>query len=327
MNIIILNFTLNWVYRLYFDYIEGIIFFLENKMNNYQIKVISELFEINYIEKKEDENNNENNDDHPNQSSTFLKRSDLIKKILTYENEYDKLILMGDIGFIDELLPIFTKHDKLYFLNIEQLSHDSYYTYFRNLPSYLQIIDYSEENIPYYQQIYKKALLFPPYFSGLLQYPKNIDILTTENNEYRKHIISKIQNYLLQNINNNSSYIFQSLDNVYGKERDILYNRSKIYINIHCSEKHSTMELIRIINLLCNKVIVITQKSICSELLFINDYLLICNKDDDLGSYVDYVLKNYDEIYHNLFVRENSFVKIEYENYIQEKMKLFLENK
>lgn len=321
MNIIILNFTLNWVYRLYFDYIEGIIFFLENKMNHYQIKVISELFEINYIEKKDKSNVNDID------KSLLIKYSDLVEKMLIYENKYDKIILMGDIGFIDELLPIFTKHQKIYFLNIEQLSHDSYYTYFRNLPNYLQIIDYSEENIPYYQQIYKQALLFPPYFSGSLQYPKNIDILTTENNEYRKKIISTIQDYLSQNVNNHSSYVFQSLDNVYGKERDIIYNRSKIYINIHGSEKHNTMELIRIMNLLCNKVIVITQKSICSDLLFINHYLIICNKDEDLGSYVDYVLKNYDEIYHNLFIKENSFDELKYEHYIREKMKLFLENK
>ena len=321
MNIIILNFTLNWVHRLYVDYVEGIMFFLENKMNYNHIKVISELFEINYIEKKD--KNNENNID----KSSLIKYSDLVEKMLLYENKYDKLILMGDIGFIDELLPTFTIHKKIYFLNIEQLSHDSYYTYFRNLPNYLQIIDYSEENIPYYQQIYKQALLFPPYFSGFLKYPKNIDILTTENNEYRIKIISSIQNYLLQNNNHNPSYVFQSLDNIYGKERDILYNRSKIYINIHCSEKHNTMELIRIINLLSNKVIVITQKSICSDLLFIKDYLIICNKDEDLGSYVDYVLKNYDEIYHNLFVKENSFDKLKYEYYIREKIKPFLENK
>ena len=320
MNIIILNFTLNWVYRLYIDYIEGIIFFLENKMNNYHIKIISELFEINHIEKENKSAENQLN------NSFLIKRSDLIKKMLTYENKYDKIILMGDIGFIHELLPIFTIHKKLYFLNIEQLSHNSYYTYFRNLPSYLQIIDYSEENIPYYQQIYKQAILFPPYFSGSLQYPKNIDILTTNNNDYRKHIISNIQKYLLQNINN-YSYVFQNLDNVYGKERDILYNRSKVYINIHCSKEHNTMELIRIINLLFNKVIIITQKSICSDLLFIKDYLIICNKKEDLGCYVEYVLKNYDEVYHNLFIKENSFNKIKYEQYIQEKMKIFLENK
>lgn len=151
--------------------------------------------------------------------------------------------------------------------------------------------------------------------------------MTTENNEYRKNIISTIQNYLLHHVNKNSSYVFHSLDNVYGKDRDILYRRSKIYINIHCSEKHNTMELIRIINLLCNKVIIITQKSICSDLLFIKDYLIICNKDEDLGSYIEYVLKNYDEIYDNLFVKENRFDELKYEYYICEKIKLFLENK
>ena len=308
MNIIILNFALNWVYRLYIDYLEGISFFLEQTIKKKfdieikNIKIKSILYEIDKV------------------NSDIEKKKDMIKELQDIENNYDKIILTGDIGFICSILNSFKNKNKLYYLNIEQLSHDSYYKYFRTLPYYLKIIDYSEENIPYYNKIYNKSFLLSPYFSHNLNYSKTIDILSIQNNDYRKNILKQIQ---LSLKNEKQNYNIKFIDNIYGKERDILYNKSKVYINIHCSEKHQTMELIRLVNLLLHGVIIITQKSIYSNLLFIKDYLIICNNDNEIGTYVNYVLQNYDYFYEKIFIK-NSFEKNKYEKYLIENYKKFI---
>ena len=91
------------------------------------------------------------------------------------------------------------------------------------------------------------------------------DIMSIINNDHRKNTIN--------NININKSYKTLFIDNCYGKERDEYFYRTKIYINIHCSNNHNTMELIRIINLISNRVIVITTNSVYSDLLYIKDFL------------------------------------------------------
>ena len=295
MKIIFVNFSLNWVYRLYEDYIEGIKNFMLKNINNIEINNI--LFEINKEYNFEEE----------------------IKKI---EEENHKIILIGDFGFIANILKKFTK--KIFFLNIEQLSHEDYYKYFRSLPLNLEIIDYSEENIPFHNNIYKKNYLIPPIFKYNFKKIKNIDLLSTNNNDYRKSI--------LNNINLHNRYKIHFIDNTYGNDRDDLYNRTKVYINIHCSKKHNTMELIRIINLLYNNVIVITQKSIYDKLLFVKNNLIICNNDEELEKYILDVLDNY-QYYYNIFFNNESgydkklyFDKLYYEKYVLKSIECLLKN-
>ena len=204
MKIIFINFALNWVYRLYEDYIEGLTYFM--KKNIKIIEINSVLYQIDQKYNFEEE----------------------LKNI---ENKYDKIILVGDCGFIANILNFFTK--KIYFLNIEQLSHEDYYKYFRNLNINLEIIDYSEENMPFHKNIYKNSFLLSPIFKYDFKKIKNIDILSINNNDYRKSVLNKI--------NLNNKYNIEFINNTYGIERDSLYNRTKVYVNIHCSEKHITM--------------------------------------------------------------------------------------
>jgi hypothetical protein len=175
----------------------------------------------------------------------------------------------------------------------------------------LEIIDYSEENIPFHKNIYKNSFLLGPVFKYNFNKIKNIDILSIDNNDYRKSILNKI--------NLDNKYKIEFINNTYGKERDELYNRTKVYVNIHCSEKHNTMELIRIINLLYNNVIIITQKSIYEKLLFVRNNLIICN--------------NY-KYYYNLFFNNESgydkrlyFDKTYYEKYVLKNIECLLSDK
>lgn len=296
MKIIFINFALNWVYRLYEDYIQGLKYFILKNIKNIEINSI--LYQIDQKYNLEDE----------------------LKNI---ENQNDKIILLGDVGFISNILQYFNK--KIYFLNIEQLSHEDYYKYFRNLHIHLEIIDYSEENIPFHKNIYKNSFLLSPIFKYDFKKIKNIDILSIDNNDYRKSILNKI--------NLNNKYSIKFINNTYGNERDELYNRTKVYVNIHCSQKHNTMELIRIINLLYNNVIIITQKSIYDKLIFVRNNLIICNNDEELKKYIIVVLDNY-KYYYNLFFNNESgydkrlyFDKTYYEKYVLKNIECLLLDK
>ena len=296
MKIIFINFALNWVYRLYEDYIEGLTYFMTKNIKN--IEINSKLYQI-------DQKYNFN------------------EELANIENKYNKIILVGDCGFITNILKIFTK--KIYFLNIEQLSHEDYYKYFRNLNINLEIIDYSEENMPFHQNIYKNSFLLSPIFKYDFKKIKNIDILSINNNDYRKSVLNKI--------NLNNKYNIEFINNTYGVDRDALYNRTKVYVNIHCSEKHTTMELIRIINLLYNNVIVITQKSIYDKLLFIKNNIIICNNNEELEKYTIDILDNY-KYYYNLFFNSESgydkrlyFDKALYEKYVFKNIECLLSDK
>ena len=293
MKLIFINFALNWVYRLYSDYLDGLKEIINKYNNTYNKNIIvnSVFYEID-------------------------KEYNLGEELLKLENDNDKIILIGDIGYILNILHFFQKKD-LYFLNIEQLSHESYYKYFRHLPENLKIIDYSNENIPFYKDVYKKTFLLPPYFNNKLFYDKDIDVLSIDNNDYRKSI--------LNNIKLDDKYNIKYINNTSNEARDILYNKTKIYINLHCSEKHNTMELIRIINLLYNNVIVITQKSIFDELLFVKNNIIVCNDDNELEKYVSHVLENYSFYYSKFFgTGINKFCKNYYEKYLIKNIELLI---
>jgi hypothetical protein len=288
MNIIIINICIDWVYRLYEEYILSIKKFIDKNYININTDIIYydiTLFEINLI----------NN-------------LDLLK--------YDKIFYSGDINILNKIIKLINNNlFKIYFINIEQMSNPSYYLSLKNVDKNVNIIDYSEENIPFYKSLYN-AFLFPPYYEYTNNiYYKNIDIISLINNNFRKNIIN--------NLNINKKYKLLLIDNCYGKERDEFYCKSKIYINIHCSNSHNTMELIRIINLIMKKVIVITINSINSDLLFIKNNIIICNDINNLSNLIDEVLNNYDFYYNKIF---NNFNNEEYLIYIKKNLDLIIYN-
>jgi hypothetical protein len=87
MKIIFINFALNWVYRLYEDYIEGLKYFMIKNIKNIEIKSVLYQIDLKY---------------------------NLEIELKNIEIENDKIILAGDVGFISNVLQNFTK--KIYFL-------------------------------------------------------------------------------------------------------------------------------------------------------------------------------------------------------------------
>jgi hypothetical protein len=215
MNILILNITINWVYRLYEEYIISFQKFLKKYYNNINISII-------YFD-----------------SVTFN-----IDNILSYFNneiKYDKIFYSGDIGiFSNQIFPFMFNilnesiKNKLYFINIEQLSKESYFKMMKTINNNIQIIDYSEENIVYLNESYE-SFLFPPYFDkfNFNLNIKYIDILSITNNSHREDFF---KNILIDKI-----FLKKSINNIYGYDRNELFDKTKIYINIHSSNEHLTM--------------------------------------------------------------------------------------
>ena len=308
MNILFLNITLNWVFKLYKEYILSIKDFIEKYYIDKNIHIEILFIESDDINKMNKFKTDEYNED--NESNNYLKIHD-----------YDKVFYTGTIEMLNILIKKFDESSisKLYFFNIEQMSHPSYYTMIRRIDNLINIVDYSEENIPFFEGIYKNIYLIPPYFdtfnkiincdssinkTNISPTLKTIDLLSLINNKYRESIISKIKITKKQKI--------CLLKNCFGNIRNECYNKTKIYINVHCSEEHKTMEMIRIVNLIMNRVIILTQPSICSDIIFLKKYLFICNDPDDFTLEIQNILNNYDLYYNKIYGDFNPDIYINY---------------
>ena len=288
MEILIININLIWVYRLYEEYILSIKSFINKYYKNVNVNII--YFDVNIF--------NEN------------------KFKLLELNKYNKILYTGDLNFLNILGQILKNNIKnLYYINIEQLSHPSYYTLFRTINTDLKIIDYSEENIIYLNSYYNHYFLIPPYFeyNNINILDKSIDILSIPNNNYRENFLNKI--------NFDLKYNKVWIKECFGEDRDNYFTKTKIYINIHGSENHLTMELIRIVNLIFKKVIIISQNSINNKLLFLKKYILIHDDPDNILKCTNEVLSNYEYYFELIY---GNFDPNEYYNYIIENMEKFL---
>jgi hypothetical protein len=298
MKILFLNINLNWVYNLFNEYIINSKKIIKDNFNDISIDII-----------------------HYN-IDTF-KRENF--DIFLFCN-YDKIIYTGEVYIFNEIIAnvslVYKKLiNNIYYLNIEQLSHHSYYKNFINIHKDIKIIDYSEENIAYINFNKYKNFLLPPYFkkeSINIDF-KNIDLLSQNNNLFRKDIIKEINNEL---IFNNLPQI-TTIDDCYGAERDDIYRKTKIYINIHCSNEHNTMELIRIANLLSKNVIVISYNTVNPLLLYFNKNILIANNIEELKKIIIEIYNNYN-IYYDYY--DKKFDEHDYKKYIKNNLESFLKD-
>jgi hypothetical protein len=296
MKILFLNINLNWVYNLFSEYIINSKQFIKDNFNDITIDII-----------------------HYNKDTFKIINFD----IFLFCN-YDKIIYSGDIDIFNEILNkvllIYKKIiNNIYFLNIEQLSHPSYYKNFIKIRNDIKIIDYSEENIPYINFNKYKNFILPPYFlkESIDINFKNIDLLSLDNNLFRKDIIKEINNEL--NIDNLPQITV--INDCYGVERDNIYRKTKIYINIHCSNEHNTMELIRISNLLSKNVIVISYNTVNTQLLYIRKNILIANNIEEIKKIILEVYKNYN-FYYDFFDKKNN--ENDYKKYIKNNLDSFI---
>ena len=283
MEIYFINICLEWLFQLYQEY-------LENLKNIFIQKFNIDVF-INIIPEDSNYMNN-------------------FENIYNKNKNKNKYIFLGNIGYVNKIFDKFNDKN-FYYLNIEQMSHISYYKLFINLNKNIKIIDYSEENIPYHQKYFNKIFLMPPFYNNNNNLAKDIDIISFSNNEYRTNILNKID----------KKFKIKYLDNIFGNDRDNIFKKSKIYINIHCSEQHKTMELIRIVNLLKNNVIVISQNSIFKDLLFIKDNIIVYETIENINFLLNDILKYY-QIYYDKIFSNNNFTY--YDNYLLKNLKSFI---
>jgi hypothetical protein len=296
MKILFLNINLNWVYNLFSEYIINSKKIIKEQINDTSIDII-----------------------HYNKDTFKIENFD----IFLFSN-YDKIIYTGDIDIFNEIIVnvslLYKKIiNNIYYLNIEQLSHQSYYKNFIKINKNIKIIDYSEENIPYVNFNKYKNFLLPPHFEKEtinIDF-KNIDILSLNNNLFRKDIITQINNELILT----GLKEITTIDNCYGIERDDIYRKTKIYINIHCSNDHNTMELIRVINLLSKNVIVISYNTVNVPLLYFSKNILIANTIEELKKIILEVYNNYNFYYdfYSKKIDEN-----DYKKYIKNNLERFV---
>jgi hypothetical protein len=119
--------------------------------------------------------------------------------------------------------------------------------------------------------------------------------------ERRYKIIEKLKNKNIdiQNIN------------LFGKDRDNILMRSKVFLNIHSYDDYDILEQLKINRLIYNKVIVVSENGVKIKDTYIQKYIIHCDYDNLIDKVID-VINNYEQYYNMLF---NDFNINEIHNY------------
>jgi hypothetical protein len=199
-----------------------------------------------------------------------------------------------------------TKYNNIYLINTEQLSVESTQIRLNNYPDNLNIIDYIESNLKYYNQKFTKFIL--PYhinYNEILNISKNKDICligTIDNIPFnRQNIINILKK---KNIN-------VDIISGFGKERDLKIFKYKIILNIgyYNSNNCKVMETFRCDRCVYNKMIVISDMKDDIENYYLKDYVIFTDYNNIPDKVIE-VINNYDEYYNKLFSNFN-FKEIE----------------
>jgi hypothetical protein len=171
------------------------------------------------------------------------------------------------------------------------------------------IIDYSIPNIyniyssNNYNIFFKKMVYISPvlFDYDLQNYKTNreINILTTfinTNEPRRRTLLDNIKSYNLDHTNINNCFDTIDLKN--------LYLNTKILINIHQTEHHSTFEELRVLPALLSGVIVISELSPLNTLIPYNDFIIWSSYDNIIRT-VNTIINNYDENHTKIFKSKN----------------------
>ncbi len=189
---------------------------------------------------------------------------------------------------------------KIYFLNTEQLSLEHHLQYIQNLPSYIEVIDYSITNFFVLNQLKKKSYCLPYSINpkeNFMNIPKTkgICMIHPGNGSLRRHNI-------LQLLRKNKIQV--DIIKGYGPHRDIQLFQYKIILNIHYNIGYKVFEEIRCNRCVFNKMIVISETSIFDEQNYLKKHMIITPYNDFVKKVED-VINNYDKYYKELFDNYN----------------------
>ena len=212
---------------------------------------------------------------------------------------YNKTIF---VQFIPE--NVFTEYEKknIYILNTEQMSTENYKN---KLINQKNIIDYAIANI---NIMNRKDILYFPY--GINN--KEIVNKKKENDicflgfPIEKLIKSKRRYEIIKRLNEKG--VKFDIVSGFGDKRDEKLFKYKIMFNIHHHEDYQIFESIRCDRCIFNKIIVITEKSLCDEQNLLKDKMIVCDYDNLVDKIIE-VSNNYDFYYHKLFDDYDEFIK------------------
>ena len=185
---------------------------------------------------------------------------------------------------------------KKYLLNTEQTTHNKFnvFQYIKECP--VEIIDYSVENLHNINKRFPdiKTWHFPfPVFlqkHKLRCLKKDINVCSFDNSVYRHNILCRIP--------------FKDLNHKWGEERDAFIEKSKILLNIHFDQNYNIFESIKCYHAFEKGCLIVSQTSENMDLVLLKD-LIYFDKLENLCNTVNVVLKDYEEIYNDVFSDEN----------------------
>ena len=243
---------------------------------------------------------------------SFYKK--LNAKILTFNtpNEIQKLNKKDIYIFVkyihkDQLEQLNEQTNNVYLINTEQLSILSDKDRLNSYPKYIKILDYSKENLKYYNGYYTKFLQYQLNLDEIYNLPKTKDICIMQPNvspmsEYRQKIIDNLK----------EKNIIVDLLSGWKKERDEKLFTYKILLNIGYSDKHKIFESLRCDRCIFNKMIVISEKKEDYENYYFKDYMIFEDYDKIADKTIE-VLNNYDMYYKKLGLDTLDLNKLQFE--------------
>jgi hypothetical protein len=190
---------------------------------------------------------------------------------------------------------------KAIYINTEQLSRKSYLTYCQTISKYnIPIIDYSEGNHSFMPN------------STLLRYqyhPEEINRLSLPTDKIYDvafvGYISSRREKILNQLKNDGLQV--RVVNGWLESRDKEICKAKVLLNIHYNEEYNVYEALRCDRFLFSGMIVVTETSICQELIDVND-LLIVEDYQNLVSRVKDVIQNFPQYVENMRLKREKML-------------------
>ena len=165
----------------------------------------------------------------------------------------------------------------------------------------IKIIDYSYSNnyIAQNNNILIDYVL-EPYFEIRPKIEKTIKYITLIGDcPYRKKIINSL------------SIPYFDFNGNYGKNLDNIFDKSNILINIHFREDYKILEIIRVYRALASNCIVLSEKSLHSELNSLNEFINYMDENNkDISNLKLIAPDNID--FSNIENKYMEFIKIEF---------------
>jgi len=226
--------------------------------------------------------------------------------IYQYKNSnipLDVITGIKHVIFIQQIEPImykkiqsYVKNAKIYLLNTEQTTHNKFNVFEHLNKCPVEIIDYSLENLvnikTKFPDIQTWHFPFPIFIQKhkIRKIQKEYNVVSLNNSNYRNNILCNIN--------------FKDFNNTWGSERDEIIEKSRVMLNIHYDSNYNIFESIRCYHAFENGCLIVSQDSQNQDLVLLKDCFYF-EKLSDIVSRLNSVLKDYDNIFNDIYSDEN----------------------